>query len=464
MKINQILASFTVLICLFFASVGHATWITATNSGDWGDTNIWDSGTVPGTNDFIEVDAPYDVVVETNDIVQYIFGTGTVTMSAGSALYIMDPAGANGTYNLADLDTSAPSNTIVFLNNPFWAKHQNYDNLVFSNMFTTNLIDFFNGNVNTLDPGAAMTIYGDMTVVGKIKVQEGADWTIMGNLIMGTNSQWDCSSFNLTVVSNTYMGGLLLDLDGASGNNNFNGNLTIGSTALGWNVSDVTNWDLGGSLTNQALIVGKGFGCINFNGAGTIAGKPFTIPAITVSGSYAIDTTITLTTNYPALNGTLTFDIANTNEIILKPSTGSNTWSTATNFYAGNLVVINSGPPPTSGKSYKFFSANNYADNFSSISFPALSGGLSWVNNLLTSGSIAVTGSAGSPILSLSQSGGVLTLSWNSATFPGYRVQAQTNVAGINTNWGNTGSGTASPYMVTITPTNPPVFFRLINP
>ena len=83
--------------------------------------------------------------------------------------------------SICELDTSAPSNTVVFLNNPFWAKHQNYCNLVFSNMVTTNLIDFYNGNVSTLDPAAAMTISGDMTVVGKIKVQEGADFTIQGN-------------------------------------------------------------------------------------------------------------------------------------------------------------------------------------------------------------------------------------------------------------------------------------------
>jgi hypothetical protein len=464
MKTKQILAGFTLLSCLLFASVCHATWITALSGGSWGDPTIWDSGTVPGTNDFAEVDSPYVVTVDTNAIVQYIMGSGTVTMAAGSILYLMDPAGANGTYQLADLDTSAPSNTVVFLNNPFWAKHQNYCNLVFSNMVTTNLIDFYSGFVSTIDPAAAMTISGDMTVVGKIKVQQGADFTILGNLIMGTNSQWDCSSFNLTVVSNTYMGGLLLDLDAASGADDFQGNLTIASTALGWNVSDVTNWVVGGSLTNQALIVGAGYGRINFNGAGTIAGKPFTLPTVNINGSYTIGTTITLTTNNPALNGTVTFDIAKTNEIILKPSTGTNTVTTATNYYGGNLIVVNSGAPPASGASFKFFSAKNYAGLFTNITFPLLPAGLNWADNLLASGSIAVTGSGGGPIISLLQSAGMLTLSWDSTTYPGYRVQAQTNTSGIGTSWGNTSSGTVSPYIVTMTPTNQPVFFRLINP
>lgn len=463
MKIKTILANFAVLSCLFFASVAHATWITAIGSGDWGDTNNWDSGTIPGTNDFIEVDSPDAITVETNDIVQYIMGSGTVTMSANSTLYIMDPTGGHGNYEVSTFDASAPGNTVVFLNNPFWAKHQDYCNLVFSNLATTNLIDFFNGNVSTLDPPAAMTIHGDMTVVGKIKVQEGDDFTVLGNLIMGTNSQWDCSSFNLTVVSNTYMGGLLLDLDAASGNNNFMGNMSIGNTALGWNVSDVTNWFVYGNMTNNALIVGIGFGCINFNGAGTIAGKPFTLPTVNINGSYAIGTTMTLTTNNPGLTGTVTFDIAQTNKIILKPSTGTNTATTATNYYSGNLVVINSGAPPTAGKSFQFFNAKNYAGQFSSITFPALPGGLTWVNNLLTSGSIAVGTGPSFPIISLTQTGNVLTLSWDSSTFPNYRVQAQTNASGLGTNWGDT-AGTSSPYMITVTPTNPSVFYRLISP
>jgi hypothetical protein len=461
MKTKQIFAALTILSTLLFASISHATWITATNSGSWGDPTIWDSGTVPGTNDFAEVDSPYDVTVNTNAIVQYIFGSGTVTMAAGSILNITDPAGANGTYQLATLDTSAPSNTVIYSNNPFWAKHQNYYNLVFSNTVTASLIDFYNGFVNTLDPANAMTIAGDMTVIGKIKVQEGAAFTILGNLIMGTNSQWDCSSFNLTVVSNTVMGGLMLDLDGASGVNNFMGNMLIPSYAIGWNVSDVTQWAIGGSLTNNGLIVGKGYGSIAFDGTGIITGsKAITIPTMTINGTYTIGTTITLTTNTPTLNGTLVFDLANTNQIVFK--TGS---TNSTLYYSGNLNVINSGVPPMSGNSYKFFNATNYGGTFASTSFPSLPSGLSWVDNLATSGSIAVTGAiVGSPTLTLSRSGNLLTLSWDSTTFPGYRVQGQTNSAGIRTNWSATGSGTNSPFNITINPANPPVFFRLSNP
>ena len=158
--------------------------------------------------------------------------------------------------------------------------------------------------------------------------------------------------------------------------------------------------------------------------------------------------------------------MAQTNQIILKYSnTGTNAQTTQTNYYSGNLVVTNSGAPPVSGNSYKFFSASNYAGAFTSETFPSLPAGLSWVDNLLASGSIAVTGTVlGAPTLTLFRSGGVLTLSWDSTNFPGYSVQAQTNSAGIRSNWFPTGSGTASPFAIAINPTNPPVFFRLSNP
>ena len=79
---------------------------------------------------------------------------------------------------------------------------------------------------------------------------------------------------------------------------------------------------MGANLTNNGLIQGQGYGSINFNGTGIIAGSnSITIPTMVVNGSYEIGTTITLTTNTPIFNGTLTFDLANTNQI--DPSIGS---------------------------------------------------------------------------------------------------------------------------------------------
>jgi hypothetical protein len=487
MKTKQIFAVLTILSPLLFASMSRAADITATNSGNWSDTNIWNSGTVPGANDDADIPLGINVTVNTNVTVQFIYDSGTVTMGTNSSLNLTQDAAIATSITLI---TTATGNTVIYSANPYGAKRCNYYNLVFVQTNYVNPLppygspwqDFNNFSTDLGGP-TPMTIAGNMTLMGAVKVQQGsggAPITINGNLIIGSGCAWDCSGDVLTVVSNVYVYGLLEDLNGALGSNYIGGNVIVAgpSTSVktwsggvytnGWNVSDVTQWAIGGSLTNNGSIFGTGYGSISFDGTGIITGsQPLTIPTITVNGTYTIGTTITLTTNTPTLHGTLVFDLAKTNQIILRYSpSGTNVQTTQTNFYAGNLTVINSGVPPVSGNSYKFFSASNYAGAFTSETFPSLASGLSWVNNLLSSGSIAVTGTAtgGSPIITLSRSGNLLTLSWDSTTFPGYRVQAQTNSAGIGTNWSSTGSGTNSPFTIAINPANPPVFFRLSNP
>ncbi|HAO79438.1 MAG TPA: hypothetical protein DCQ92_10775 [Verrucomicrobia subdivision 3 bacterium] len=465
MKTKQIFTVLTILSGLLFASMNRAADITATNSGNWSDTNIWNSGTVPGTNDDADIPLGINVTVNTNASVQFIYDSGTVTMAPNSTLTIL---GDQAIDKLTSLVATATGNTVVYLGNPFFARQCNYYNLVFAN---TNYVDPYPpynpyqnfNNFSSSQGPTPMTVAGNMTVIGYTKMQQGsagADIFIGGNLIIGTNCIWDSSGANLTVVSNVFIGGLLEDLNGALGSNYFGGNVTVNPSATGgWNVSDVTQWAIGGSLTNNGPIFGVGYGSISFDGTGIITGsKPITIPTITVNGTYTIGTTITLATNTPTLNGTLVFDLANTNQIILNAGTN---WL----YYSGILDVINSGAAPVAGNSYKLFNAPNYGGSFTSTSFPSLPSGLNWVDNLATSGSIAVTGSStGSPIITLSRSGNLLTLSWASTTFPGYSVQAQTNSAGIRSNWSATGSGTVSPYTITINPANPPVFFRLSNP
>jgi hypothetical protein len=161
------------------------------------------------------------------------------------------------------------------------------------------------------------------------------------------------------------------------------------------------------------------------------------------------------------LNGTLVFDLANTNQLTLL------TYPTnpLTFYYSGNLNVINSGVAPVAGKTYKLFNdTNGYGGSFTATSYPPLSGGLSWVDNLATSGSISVIGAMVPPLLTISQNGANLTLSWDSVTYPGYSVQAQTNANGIGSNWAPTGSGTTSPYHTTLNPANRAVVYRLSNP
>lgn len=463
MNLKSCCAALTLLSLLCFNPSSRADDIAATGSGEWGSTEPdapWPDGIVPGTNDSVYIVAPFNVTVSSNATIAFIDGSGTVTLGPDATLNVLgDPAGAYGTQTLGSLDTSAPGNTVNYHGNAFWAKRQNYYNLVFSGAG-----DFFNGDMPGSD-AVPMTIAGDMLVSGtNIALQQGADFTINGNLLLlGATNKWDCSSFNLTVTSNTVIQGsrnLLFDGNGALGSNYFNGDLTVGSNVLAWNISDVTQWGIGGSLTNQGLIAGKGYGSISFNGVGVITGKPIKIPTLTVNGTYTIDTTITLTTNTPTLNGTLVFDLAATNQLILQ----SYPTNPLTLYYSGGLTVINSGVPPAAGSTHKFFNATNYDGAFAFTNFPSLPSGLSVADHLLSNGSITVVGNGpGAPILNASREGNLLTLSWDSTTFTGYRIQAQTNALGLGTTWSETGSGTVSPFSIAMNPTNPPVFFRLSN-
>jgi hypothetical protein len=470
MKTKQICAVLTMLSLLLFASISRAADITAINSGNWGDPNVWQGGLVPGTNDDADVQAGINVTVNTNASVQYIYDAGTVTMAANSTLNVVgDPAGANGTYELGTLDTTAIGNTVIYSGNPFWAKQCNYYNLVFANTnFVTSppfvLYQNFN-NFSGAGGPTPMTMAGNMTVIGYTAVQQGsggAPITVDGDLLIGTNCSWDCSGDILTVLGDTTVGGLLEDLNGALGSDNFDGSLTVNPGGH-WSLGDVITWYVGGSLTNNGLIDGTAYASIYFEGTGVITGSnSLKIPTLTIDGTYTVGTTITLTTNYPVVNGTVMFDLASTNQIVL--NAGTNWFWYSTN---GTLKVINSGAAPVLGKSYQLFKSmnNHYGGGFASISLPSLPSGLTWVNNLLTSGSITVAGNgAGFPLLTLSKSGAVLTLSWDSTTFPGYRVLAQTNSTGLGANWSSTGSGTNSPFITTINPANPAVFYRLSNP
>ena len=448
--------------------MGRAADITATGSGNWSSTvpdAPWPGGVVPGTNDDADIEAPFNVTVDSTASVQYIYGSGTVTMSPGSTLNIVgDPAGAQGTYQLATLDTSATGNTVVYSGNPFWAKHQNYYHLMFSNTVSTNQLDFYNGTVNMQDPAFAMTVAGNMTVIGKIKVQQGDDFTINGNLVLGTNSTWDCSSYAFTVHGDTTIGGLFLDLNGALGTNYFGGSVTVLSTAIGWNISDVTHWGIGGNLTNNGTIVGKGYGSISFEGNGIITGtKSIKIPTINMDGTYAIGTTITLTTNTPTLNGTLVFDLARTNRIILASNIG-------TLYYSGALNVINSGPAPSAGNSYQLFQAVSYGGAFGSESFPPLGGGLSWVDDLAGSGSISVSSGSSQPLITGAQYNPAthqFTLTWTSVPAVTYSILSSTNLGSGNvTNVLATGipsGGTSTTNTVTV-PNAKAGFLRISQP
>jgi hypothetical protein len=474
-----------ILAVTLIASICPAMDITCTNSGNWSDTNIWDGGTVPGPADTVDIPGGYNVTVDvTNATVLEIYDYGTVTMGDNSTLILLqDPMISSSTTLVA----TAPGNTVIYTGNPYNAHVCDYYNLVLANTnwtpptspYVSHYEDFNNFASATVSTATPMNIYGDLVLQGYIKVQAAnvpdVPITVNGDLYIGQGCAWDCSSGDLIVKGNLHLDGMLEDLDGAHGTNAIGGSVIVngpsthtpvytgGPYTNGWYLGDVVSWGIGGSLTNNGAIFGVGFASIYFNGTGSIAGSnTLTLPTITINGTYAIDDTVILTTNNADLFGTLIFDLANTNQIVLRPTAGAST--TQTTYYNGQLTVINSGPAPTAGRSYPLFSAANYQGSFASENLPVLPSGLNWVDNLLTSGSLMVGGNAGRPVITLALTGGQLTLSWDSAAYPGYSVQAQTNSNGLGGIWSPTGSGTSSPYVVTLNPTNPPVFYRLSNP
>jgi len=90
MKTKQILAILTVLsVCLSLQSAVRR--ILLPRSGNWTSTNADRHGrrNCAGTNDDADIEAPFNVTVDSTASVQFIYGGGTVTMAPGSTLNVV---------------------------------------------------------------------------------------------------------------------------------------------------------------------------------------------------------------------------------------------------------------------------------------------------------------------------------------------------------------------------------------
>ena len=479
MKIKQLFVALIILSTLLFVSMSRAqNVINVSNVGNWNWSSTvtnepWPDGVLPTTNDWVEI---LDGVVITNDMTNAICqtldsddgGNGTLVMAPGSTLTVSGQNEGSGAQGVGVLDATATNCTVVYQGNSFWAKRTDYWNLVFSGWG-----DFYNGAIPYY-PSQPMTIYGNFIVNGTnvppdhtngytgCYVECGDNFTIYGNLYIGASNAWDCSVGVITVMGLTVCAGMLWDKDATYGSNYFAGGLEIDPSSmiltnlnntlvskLGWTnadnvgpddvygpgnagifggslyVMDVQQWNVGGNFTNNGIVgFGTNYGLVDFSGTGVIAGSNVIyMPTMTIDGTYEILDTIILTTNYPAINGTVVFDLAYTNQIAL--DAGTNWFWYSTN---GTLDVINSGPPPVAGDTYQLFNNienTNYGGQFASITLPSLPTGLSWVNNLLVNGSISVVGPPSVVITSFqyNRTTSQFTLTWTSAVGATYTVQ-----------------------------------------
>jgi hypothetical protein len=134
--------------------------------------------------------------------------------------------------------------------------------------------------------------------------------------------------------------------------------------------------------------------------------------------------------------------------------------------FGGTLVISNAGPALAAGNQFTLFSAGG-TGSFTSIS-PAIPGaGLAWDTSALSSSGIlkvASAGPSGSNQLTNSVTGGgsTLSLAWGS----GWKLQMQTNSlsTGLGSNWIYLTDGSVTSTNITIDPTKPTVFYRLVYP
>ncbi|MDB6016385.1 MAG: hypothetical protein JWR19_874 [Pedosphaera sp.] len=431
------------MMFILFLRLSQAAAMVATGSGDWSSTipdAPWPGGIVPASTDNVTVNTPYNVTVDTTATIDHITGSGTVTMAANATLNVT----GNDGVAVATLDATATGNTVNYQGNTYFTMYTTYYNLTWSGY----------GAPYVTSP---LTVLNDFTMSGSNGGQAGDGGVSVGHdLSVGPNCAWDVSCAPVSVANNTLVSGILKIGCGSGNIASFN-NVTVNAGGT-FNLGDTIRAAISGNLTNNGTISGTGGASIHFTGIGQIAGSsPVSPPTVSFEGTTTIGDTLNLT-HTPNFIGTVVFDLANLQPVIC-----------AGPLHFGNtLTVINTGGTLAAGSSYQLFSAPSYnaPNTFATINLPSLAPGLSWVNTLTTTGTISITGTAGggSPVISLLKSGGSLTLSWDSSTYPGYTVQAQTNSAGggINSNWVDTGNGT--PFTVPINPANRSVYFRLVHP
>ena len=213
-------------------------------------------------------------------------------------------------------------------------------------------------------------------------------------------------------------------------------------------------FQLNGLVGTNSLIVSNG---ATLRGTGIVRGAtvvngsltPGTVAAI---GALAVSNQLTLT-------GACAFRIAKNPGVMNDQVFGVNTVN-----YGGSLQVTLTAGAPQLGDSFKLFSAASYSGNFSAITLPALSAGLTWTNRLTQNGTLAVVPVAAPLLTTLSLTNG--TLNFQLATESGVTyVLEQTPSLTPPVTWTatDTNLGTGSVWLLNLPVNAPSVgqFFRV---
>ena len=307
---------------------------------------------------------------------------------------------------------------------------------------------------------ALLNVSGTNTVLGNFGLSEGGQiWQLLsvaGKLMIAGN------------LNNGVTGSRTLLLNG-SGDGELAGNLNDSAGGTGLIKYGSGTWTLGGAYTytdfttvsNGTLLVtgdvvystvrvrggtlggtGNFYQPVTVNSGGTLA------PGVDGIGTLNVASDLTL-------SGTCSLQLDGTSV------TGDQVTVSGTLNQGGTLNVTLTGAVSV-GNSFTLFTAGTFAGQFAATNLPTLTGGLAWDTSNLGSGILAVVVSSGPPTLNVIQTGSSLNFSWTGT----YKLQSQTNALniGLNSNWGDYPGGGSSPVNVTIDPTAPSVFFRLVTP
>ena len=274
---------------------------------------------------------------------------------------------------------------------------------------------------------------------------------------------------------------------------------TVNSTKVLLNNASVTgfNFKIGGNFSSAGYLDGFGSSStlLEFNGAGTqtltLPVQPFLITSSAMDWQVDSGSTVQLGSaidgfNTFVNNGTLNFG---TNQIVRGTTLTFNSGGTVigngtnqltfTNLTAslnsiavGGTLSLTGLPTFAGGESFLLFGALSHSGSFSTISPATPGAGQTWGTNLLGSdGILSVVAGGGGPATNptnivFSVGGGNLTLSWPSDHI-GWSLQTQTNSRSVGlvpaTNaWFNvSGSTTTNQVIIPISPAEPTVFYRL---
>jgi fibronectin-binding autotransporter adhesin len=175
-------------------------------------------------------------------------------------------------------------------------------------------------------------INGNLTLSGTAAATTVVGLTIGGSLNVGSGTAFTAAAFALTVSGATSVTGTLT-ISSATGTKAFNGDVTINNGGIWNNNTANAALTLPGNISNSGTF-NAGTGVHTLSGTSKTISGTFSIPSVTVSGTYQNNGTLTVTTSL-AGSGTLTNGATGTLNINFTGAVGlTNLTATA----SGNLV------------------------------------------------------------------------------------------------------------------------------